>query len=262
MDCRLDGRVALITGGSAGLGRAMGATFAAAGARVALLARREERLAATVAEIARETEAEVRGYAADVCDAGQVEAAFAGLLRDFGRVEVLVNNAGVARTAAFLEISDADWQADLDLKLFAAIRLCRLALPGMQERRWGRIINVLNTPAKAPRAGSAPTSVTRAAGLALTKVLSKEGAAHNVLVNGLCTGFIESEQWVRRNAEVAPEQGHREFLAAMAAELRLPLGRLGTAQEFANVACFLASDAGSYISGAAINVDGGLCAVV
>ena len=132
----------------------------------------------------------------------------------------------------------------------------------MAERRWGRIINVLNTAAKAPRAGSAPTSVSRAAGMALTKVLASEGAPHNVLVNALNTGIIESEQWVRRHQAMAPEKSQEEFYADMAKERGMPMGRLGKAEEFANMACFLASDAGSYINGTAINVDGGLSPVV
>jgi NAD(P)-dependent dehydrogenase (short-subunit alcohol dehydrogenase family) len=181
---------------------------------------------------------------------------------DFGRVDVLVNNAGTSQTGRFEEITDEVWQADLDLKLFAAIRLARLALPGMKERRWGRIINVLNSHAKAPKGGSAPTSVSRAAGMALTKVLAAEGAGHNVLVNALLVGLIESNQWVRRHQAAGGTASYEDFLAGFAAERGLPMGRLGTAREFANVACFLASDAGSYVSGTAINVDGNLCPVV
>ncbi|HXR35802.1 MAG TPA: SDR family oxidoreductase, partial [Candidatus Binataceae bacterium] len=140
--------------------------------------------------------------------------------------------------------------------LFAAIRLSRLAWPGMKERKWGRIINVLNTGAKAPRANGAPTAVSRAAGMALMKVLAGEGAAYNVLVNALMTGLIVSDQWARRHRAEAPQRSFDEFLAPRAKNLGLPMGRFGTAEEFANMACFLVSDAASYISGAAINVDG------
>ena len=114
---------------------------------------------------------------------------------------MLVNNAGSSHRAPFVSVTDAEWQADLDLKLFGAIRLCRLAFPGMTERKWGRIINVLNSGAKAPPPAGAPTAVTRAAGMALTKVLAGEGAPHNVLVNSLHVGKIESDQWVRRAAK-------------------------------------------------------------
>ncbi|MDP6566194.1 MAG: SDR family oxidoreductase [Alphaproteobacteria bacterium] len=262
MQANMDGRVALITGGSEGLGRAMGRKFAEAGADVALAARRPEVLEAARAEIADASGRTIRAYPTDVSDGGQVAALFEAAVDDFGHVDVLVNNAGTSQTGKFGEISDEVWQFDIDLKLMAAVRLCRLALPGMKERRWGRIINVLNTAAKAPRGGSAPTAVTRAAGMALTKVLAGEGAPHNVLVNALCTGIIESQQWVRRHQNLAPDTPLDDFLANMAVERGVPLGRLGTAEEYANMACFLASDAGSYITGTAINVDGGLSPVV
>jgi len=128
----------------------------------------------------------------------------------------------------------------------------------MKARRWGRVINTLNIGAKAPRPRSAPTSITRAAGLALTKVLAGEGAPHNVLVNALLVGFIEADQHVQsaKKANIALE----DYVAARAKEV--PLGRIGRAEEFANIACFLASDAGSYITGTAINVDGGRSPVV
>jgi len=130
-----------------------------------------------------------------------------------------------------------------------------LALPQMKQRRWGRIINVLNTGAKTPGAGSAPTTVSRAAGMALTKVLAGEGAPHNVLVNALLVGQIESDQIARRHKAQGGGASYEEFVRDAGA--KLPLGRMGTAQEFANIACLLASDAGGYISGTAINVDGG-----
>jgi len=182
-------------------------------------------------------------------------------LADFGKVDILINNAGVSRAKPFETVTDEDWQDDLDLKLFAAIRLTRLALPGMRERRWGRIINVLNIGAKAPRANSTPTSVSRAAGLALTKALSQENAPHNVLVNAMLVGLIDSDQWRRRHRAADDGTTYQQFLEGMA-EGNIPLGRMGTAEEFARLACFLCSDAGSFITGVAINVDGGASPVV
>ncbi len=132
----------------------------------------------------------------------------------------------------------------------------------MKQRKWGRIINTLNLGAKAPAAEGAPTAVSRAAGLALTKILAGEGAPHNVLVNGMLVGRIESDQWLNRWEATDRKISYEQYLDNMAKEMKLPLGRLGTAEEFANIACFLASEQGSYITGVAINVDGGKSPVV
>ena len=260
MDVRLDGRTALITGGSKGLGFAMASEFAASGADVAIVARREDVLKEAVAEIAKRAKTRVHPIAADVGTAEGCQKAHDEAIKAFGKVDILVNNAGKSQTGKFVEVTDAIWQDDLDLKLFAAIRLARLCLPQMSQRRWGRIINVLNTGAKTPGAGSAPTTVSRAAGMALTKVLAGEGAPNNVLVNALLVGLIESDQHARRHKSQGTNVSYDEFLKNMGKNL--PLGRIGTAQEFANIACFLASDAGGYINGTAINVDGGASPVV
>jgi NAD(P)-dependent dehydrogenase (short-subunit alcohol dehydrogenase family) len=175
-------------------------------------------------------------------------------------VDILINNAGTSQRGGFLEVSDALWQDDLDLKLFAAIRLCRLALPGMRDRKWGRIINVLNIGAKAPLAGSTPTSVSRAAGMALTKAMASEFAPHNVLVNAMLVGIIESDQWVRRHAAEQRNITWDEWKAEQGKAV--PLGRIGKAEEFASLALLLASEQGGFISGTAINVDGGKSPVV
>lgn len=259
---RMDGRNAIVTGGSMGLGLAIARSFAQAGANVAIVARRDEVLAKAKAEInAAAPKAKVITISADAGKADDCKRIYETTVSGLGQVDVLVNNAGTSRTGSFTSITDEVWQEDLDLKLFGAIRLARLAFPGMCERKWGRIINVLNIGAKAPRPGGAPTAVTRAAGMALTKVLSGEGAPHNVLVNGLLVGRIESDQWVRRHAALRNnELTMDDYYKDLGKEM--PMGRYGTAQEFANAALFLASDAGSYITGTAINVDGGLSPVV
>ena len=260
MEIRMDDRTALITGGSLGLGAAMAESFCAAGARVAILARRSEPLEATRTAIAEKTGGDIRGYVCDVSLAEQISTTYAQVEADLGPVDILINNAGHAQVGRFEEITDDQWQNDLDVKLFAAIRLARLAFPGMKQRSWGRIINLLNTMAKAPLPGSAPTSVTRAAGMALTKVMAGEGAPHNVLVNALLIGRIESDQ-IRRAYDQKPRDiDYHEFLASAGKDL--PMGRYGTARECANLACFLASDAASYVTGCAINMDGGLSQVV
>jgi NAD(P)-dependent dehydrogenase (short-subunit alcohol dehydrogenase family) len=263
MQFSMQGRKALITGGSLGIGLAIGETFARAGASVAVVARRKDVLEEARARISAAGAPKAVAISADVGTAADCERAYKEAVAGMGGVDVLVNNAGTSQRGPFESVTDELWQHDLDLKLFAAIRLARLALPSMKANRFGRIINVLNTGAKAPPAEGAPTAVTRAAGMALTKVLAGEGAKHNVLVNGLLVGRIESDQWVRRHeAEKAKgaNVSMEEYYANMGKSL--PMGRLGTSQEFANAALFLASDAGSYITGTAINVDGGLCPVV
>ena len=260
MDIRLDGRSAIVTGGSKGLGLAMATRYAASGADVAILARNADAVERARAAISEKGRGRVVAIACDVSRADEIERAYATAVRDLGKVDIVVNNAGTSQRGNFEEITDEVWQADLDLKLFAAIRLTRLAWPDMKARGFGRVINVLNTGAKAPQGTTAPTSVTRAAGMALTKVLSQEGAPHNILVNALLVGLIMSDQWVRRY-EAGPKDGSLEdFARGMAKDI--PLGRIGTAEEFANVACFLASEQASYVTGTAINVDGGRSPVV
>ncbi len=259
MKLTMDGRNALITGGSLGIGRAIAKRFVEAGANVAILARRQDVLDEARTDIEKCGGGKVVTISADVATAPGCAQAFAAAVAAFGQVDILVNNAGSSARGPFTDITDEDWQADIDLKLFAAIRLTRLAFPPMKERRWGRIINILNTGAKAPPAQGAPTAVTRAAGLALTKVLAGEGAPHNVLVNSLHVGRIESDQWVRRHAAEDKGRSMQDYYDEMGGII--PMGRVGRAEEFANVALFLASDAGSYVTGTGINVDGGMCPV-
>jgi 3-oxoacyl-[acyl-carrier protein] reductase len=258
MDISLNGRSAIVTGGSKGIGFAIGKRFASSGGDVAIVARGREALDAAVSEIKAGTNTRVIGVQADVGTAGGVQRAYDEAMAAFGKVDIMINNAGTSRAGPFEAMSDDVLQTDLELKLFAAVRFCRLVLPQMKERRWGRIINVLNIGAKAPRAASAPTSVTRAAGMALTKALASEYAPFNILVNGLLVGLIDADQHVQK----AKSRGIPldEYKAPMAKDI--PLGRFGRAEEFANMACFLASDQGGYITGTAINVDGGRSPVV
>jgi len=260
MEVRLDGRTAIITGASAGLGLAMAKEFAASGANVAMLARRAEVLAEAKAAASQGASGRVATFVCDVSHKDQIERTFAAVLDTFGGVDILINNAGQSRAMPAEQITDEIWQDDLDLKLFAAIRLSRLVWPGMKERKWGRIINVLNLGAKAPRAGGAPTAVSRAAGMAFMKVLSGEGAPHGILVNGMLVGLIDSDQHVRRHAREGSNVPYEDFRAKMGANI--PVGRIGKAEEFAAMACFLCSDLAGFTTGAAINMDGGASPVV
>jgi len=256
----VEGRVVAITGGSQGLGLATAKAYAEAGADVVILARRASQLDEARAKIEAVAQGKVMSVVCDVSSAPDIERAFGDIQKAFGRVDVLVNNAGKSQVSSFEGITDEIWQSDLDLKLFAAIRMTRMVWPGMKERRWGRIINVLNTFAKAPAAGTAPTSVSRAAGMALTKVLSGEGGPHNILVNALLVGLIDSEQTRKWHSEIAPDKPYDVFTSEFGKTI--PLGRLGRAEEFASTALFLGTEGAGYLTGIAINVDGGSCPVV
>ena len=261
MDTSLNSRTTIITGGSLGLGLAMAKHFYSAGAKVAILARRPEPLEQAASDIAQQPgTGEVAHFACDVTDPEAVIATHKAVVERFGAVDILVNNAGQSAAKPFTQISDEEWQADLDLKLMAAVRLTRLVWPGMQAQKWGRVLNLLNVYAKTPDANTAPTSISRAAGMALTKVLSAEGAADNILVNALLIGFLESDQIRRRHVASGSNDSLEEFIAK--AGERLPMGRMGRAEECADLALFLASERGSYITGCAINMDGGLSKVV
>jgi len=260
MEVRLDGRAAIITGASKGLGLAMAKEFAASGADVAILARDPETLAEAKATASAGAKGRVATFSCDVSKAEDIQKTYAAVVAAFGKVDILINNAGQSRAMPSDKITDEIWQEDLDLKLFAAIRLTRLVWPGMKERKWGRIINVLNTGAKAPRANGAPTAVSRAAGMAFMKILAGEGAPFGILVNGMLVGQIVSDQIARRHKAEGTNVPFTDYVAKAGAGI--PVGRMGKAEEFAAMACFLCSDHAGFTTGTAINMDGGASPVV
>lgn len=257
MDLGLNQRVALVTGASQGIGKAIAAKLAQEGASVVLTARGEDRLNQVVSEI-RAAGGKAVGIAADVSKKEDCERLIQYTVETYGKIDILINNAGTSATGEFEAASDDIWQADFDLKLFAAIRLSRLAIPFMKKQNWGRIINLTNIGAKQPAAKSMPTTVTRAAGLALTKALSKEFAPNNILVNSICIGLIKAGQHETKAAKAGiPVEQLYETLGK-----NVPLGRVGRAEEVANVAAFLSSEAASYVTGSSINLDGGTSGVM
>jgi 3-oxoacyl-[acyl-carrier protein] reductase len=255
LELGLGGKVAIVTGGSEGLGRASAERLAREGARVAICARRKDVLERTAAGIRAATGADVLAQPADVTVPTDVEAFVHSVVARFGGVDILVNNAGTSAAAPFLAVDDATWQRDLDLKLMAVIRFCRLVIPLMKRRGGGRIINVTTVGGKAPAPRALPTTVTRAAGINLTKALATEHAADGILVNTICLGLVKSAQWERR-AQGDVEAYYKEVAR------RVPVGRVGEAEEFADLVAFLVSDRARYITGTAINFDGGMSAVV
>jgi len=249
----LKGKVAAITGGTEGIGRATALRLAQEGAKVAICARRQELLDHTAGEI-RKAGADALSVAADMSKAADVERFMKAVIERFGRIDILVNNAGTSARGKFLEVDDKTWSADIELKVFGAIRCTRLAVPHMKKQGGGRIVNITISSAKQPGAESMPTSVSRAAGLAITKALSREYAAANILVNTVCIGKIKSGQHERRYTKngVSADAYYKETSKG------IPLGRVGEAEEVASVITFLVSDAASYVTGTSVNLDGGI----
>ena len=252
----LSDKKAVVTGASGGIGGAISAALHAQGATLTLAGRNKEALDQLAGELGDRTHV----ITGDLGDADSADAMLAAATEAMGEIDILVNNAGQSAAKRFLKITDEEWQTDLDLKLMAAVRLTRLVWPAMAEQQWGRVINLLNVYAKLPDAGTAPTSISRAAGMALTKVLSAEGAANNILVNAMLIGFIESDQIRRQHAASDSDLSLEQFITKAGA--RLPMQRMGRAEEAADLALFLASERASYLTGCAINMDGGLSRAV
>lgn len=256
MQIDLAGRVALVTGASAGIGAATVRSLAAAGARVAFCARSK----GGVDELARELTArgnDVRGYVADMAVAEEISAFLDHVDADLGAVDILVNNVGGSPSRNFLYMSDDDWTSLFELNLMSAVRCSRRLLPAMRAAQWGRIVMVSTAAAKYPSAPLIDYSASKAAMIATGKALSMRYGADNVLVNSVLPGLIDTPMWERTADEVGQATGRSPEQVIDAMARSVPLGRYATADEVANLIVFLCSDAASYINGAAIPVDGG-----
>jgi NAD(P)-dependent dehydrogenase (short-subunit alcohol dehydrogenase family) len=254
MDLHLDGKVVLITGGTDGLGAALAGRLVEEGARVAVCGRDPGRLAGTEERL-RQAGGDVVAVRADVTSLPDLEKFVEAAAGRWGRIDGLVNNAGQSAAGRVDEVTDEAWAADLNLKVLGAVRCTRLAVPHLAAGGGGAIINVLAVSGKAPGAGSLPTAASRAAGLAITKAASKDLGAQGIRVNAVLVGLVESGQW-RRRAEAAG-QAEDELYREMGQRAGIPLGRVGRAAEFADLAAYLLSDRASYVTGSAVNLDGG-----
>ncbi|WP_127529373.1 SDR family NAD(P)-dependent oxidoreductase [Paenibacillus kobensis] len=260
MELGIQGKRAIITGGSKGIGFATAMLLAAEGAQVALIARNEVALQEAARRIAEKTGIEPLIVAADVSVEQEVQRAAAAVAERFGGIDILVNNAGTSAAKPFDQVDTPAWTADLDLKLYGAVHFARAALPYMRQAGGGAIVNVTAVGGKTPSGSSLPTSVSRAAGLALTKAMSKDLASDGIRVNAVCIGLIRSDQIERMWQATAPHLTWEEFAADPRHDI--PLGRIGRAEEAANVIAFLISEAASYVTGTAINIDGGKASVL
>lgn len=265
MDLGLTNKVAIITGGSEGIGKAAAQRMADEGARVIIVARRPEVLEQAAQDIRATATGAVLPVQGDVTEQATIDRVVQTARDTFGRIDILVNNAGVSMAKPFEEVSDADWESDFSLKVWGAVRLVRAVIPDMRRNGGGRIINVTNLSGRTPGASSMPTSISRAAGIAITKGLSKDLARDNILVNTVCIGLIKSGQHERRynrRKQAEPNLHLDAFYAASAEARGVPLGRVGEAHEAGDVIAFLASERASYLTGVAINIDGGTSAVL
>jgi len=243
MNIDLTGRVALVTGSTRGIGRAIAESLAASGARVAVAGRDQTRAQEAAAAIAPTA----RGFACDVSDSASVTTLVEAVEKEFGSLDVLVNNAGITRDNVLFRLKDDDWDAVLNANLRGAFAAIRAAARGMMKRRWGRIINISSVVGLVGNKGQANYAASKAGLVGLTKSVAKELASRNVLANVVAPGFIETEMTEAMTAE-----------ARAALSRQIPLERLGTPGDIAGVVTFLASEHAAYITGQVFVVDGGM----
>lgn len=243
MQIDLTGKVALVTGSTRGIGRAIATTLASCGARVAIVGRDLGKAEAVAAEIG----GEAKGFACDIGQPEQVTKLVGDVEAAFGGLDILVNNAGITKDNLMLRMKDEDWNAVLDTNLRSAFIAIRAAQRGMMKKRWGRIINIASVVGLIGNAGQANYAASKAGLIGLSKSVAKELASRNILCNVVAPGFISTDM----TDAMSPEA-----VAALAAQI--PLARFGSPQDVAGAVAFLASDHAGYITGQVLTVDGGM----
>jgi 3-oxoacyl-[acyl-carrier protein] reductase len=242
----LAGRVALVTGASQGIGRACALRLAQDGAAVAVAARNEEKLAEVVKEI-EAAEGKAAAFVIDVAEEEQIKSAVKAAIAHFGKIDILLNNAGITRDQLVMRMKRADWDAVLNINLTSAYLCTQQVIGSMLKQRWGRIINVTSVFGQTGQAGQANYAASKAGLIGLTLALAREVASRNITCNAVAPGFIETAMTSSLTEEFKQN-----------AVKMIPLGRVGTPDDVAHAVSFLASDAASYITGHVLNVNGGL----
>jgi 3-oxoacyl-[acyl-carrier protein] reductase len=258
MDLGLKGKVALVAGASQGIGKATALLFAREGAKISICARGESALNAAVGTIGKENGGQVLAIVADMLEVEDIRKFVGETVKHFGRLDVVVTNAGGPPPGEFMKFTDDDWDRAFRTSFMSAMRLTREAVPHMRNAGGGRIINITSYAVKEPIAGLVLSNAVRSGVIGMAKTLSRELARDNILINNVCPGRIDTERAQKLN-QARAERLRRpveEIQREMAAEI--PLGRYGTAEETANLIVFLASVRASYITGTTIQVDGGL----
>jgi 3-oxoacyl-[acyl-carrier protein] reductase len=243
---KLEGRVALVTGASQGIGQACALALARQGASVALAARNQQKLEEVAAEIAA-AGAKAAVFTMDVAEEEQIKSGIKSALAHFGKIDILVNNAGITRDQLVMRMKRADWDAVLNTNLTSAYLCTQQVIGSMLRQRWGRIINLTSVFGQMGQAGQANYAASKAGLIGLTMALAREVASRNITCNAVAPGFIETGMTAGLSEEFKQN-----------AVKMIPLGRVGTADDVANAVCFLASDEASYITGHVLNVNGGM----
>ena len=257
MDLGLRGKVALVSASSRGLGRAIAAELAAEGANLVVCARGEEALRVTAESIRKSSGVAVVDVVADVSGQSGIDRVAEAALDKFGRVDILVTNSGGPPSGAFESFTPAMWNDATSLLLTSAVGLARAVLPGMKERRWGRILTVTSIAVKQPIDGLILSNSIRAAVAGFARTLANEVAPFNVTVNNIMPGYTRTDRVEHLARTVSEKSGTAKADAFAKWEREIPMGRLGEPREFAALAAFLASERASYITGSSIAVDGG-----
>ena len=257
MDLGLKNRVAIVTGSSQGIGKAIAYGFAKEGANVTICARTEDTLKATSKEIETMFGTEVLAFPANLKVKENIQAMVKATANKFGRIDILINNTGGPPSALFHETTDKDWQETFDSLLMSVIDCCREVIPHMKANKWGRIINMTSFVAKQPAERLVLSNAIRAGVLGLTKTLSNELAEYGILVNAVCPGWTLTDR-VERLAESKAEKTGQDYEAIISEWTRsIALNRMAQPEEIANLVVFLASEKASYMTGAVVQVDGG-----
>ncbi len=259
MDLGLKDKVAVVTGASRGLGRAIAYGLAAEGTALAICSRGEPLIQEIARDISARYQAEVHWEALDLLSPGACESFIEGTIERFGAIDILVNNVGRGLGKPFEDLTEEEWQNLLDINLKTTIRCSRAALPVMKKRGRGRIINVAALSGKVPRLGQIGSNVAKAALINFTESLAREVAPYGIRVNAVCPAAVMTERWEQRVKEVARRTGE-DFAAAArnVARTAIPVGRFGLPQEVASAVAFLASERADFITGTCLVLDGGI----
>ncbi len=257
MELGIKGRTALVLASSQGLGKASALSLAREGANLTICSRREGPLNATKQQIQKETKTKVLAIPTDVTDPNQIKHLVKSTMDEYGRIDILVTNSGPPQSGLFMQLTNDDWYEANNGLLMSVVNICREVIPIMQKQRWGRIINITSTSVKQPLGNLMLSSAARMGVVGLAKVMANQYAKDNILINTLCPGPFVTEGLPQMFEDIAKDKGITIEEARKGWVANIPMGRLGEPQEFGDVVAFLASERAGFITGTAIQVDGG-----